>query len=552
MLKQAPHGVSRAAPRNTVVSPAGPVLVIALAIAFGFAAIGAQALRLAFGGGSTGIRAQLAEPLTRAYARPDIVDRKGRLLATDLITHSLFADPPHIVDLDETSERVAAVLTDLDRAELRTALADRSRRFVWIKRHLGPADAQRIHDLGLPGLSFRSEPRRIYPQGRMAGHVLGHVGGDNRGTAGIERFIDETQGLESGYSADFSRPPVALTLDIGAQHVLEDELTSARARYRAGGASGIVLDANSGAIVAAASLPDFDPARPAESLLADRIDRLSVTTWELGSVMKVLTVAMALESGIATPATLIDVRVPLQIGRWTIGDNATSGRPLTVREVLIQSSNIGVAHLALRAGAERQRSFLRKTGLLDPLHTEAGNAGRPRLPERWSEIETATIAYGHGIAMSPLQFAAAAAAIVNGGTRIRPHFMLDQSTSNGSEPARVVSPATSAAIRDMLRRAVTQPNGTGRRADVPGFEVGGKTGTAEQAARGSYQARSVISSFLAVFPISAPRYVVLVSLFEPKPAGDDPAARITAGVNAAPLAGRIIARAAPILGVIPR
>ncbi len=562
MLTARPASAARPAPTAARGrSHAAPVLVIALAVTLAFAAVAAQVLRLALSSGTAGPRANLAEPLVRAWARPDIVDRRGRLLASDLATHSLFADPARIIDVDETSERITSVLKDLDRAEVRASLTDRTRRFVWIKRQLGPAEAQRLHDLGLPGLAFRNEPRRIYPQGRMAGHVLGHVTVDNRGMAGIERHIDETQGLESGFSADFSRPPVTLTLDIGAQHALEEELSLAVARYRAAGAAGVILDADDGSVLAAASLPDLDPARPAEVLLADRIDRLNAATYELGSVMKVFTVAMALEQGLATPGTILDVRVPLQVGRWTIRDIVQSGRPLTLREVLIQSSNIGVAQLALRAGPDRQRNFLQRTGLLDQLRLETGPLGTPRTPEKWGEVETATIAYGYGLAVSPMQFAAAAAGLVNGGRRLRPHLVANRglppaeaepSRSDTADRARVVSAKTSAAVRDMLRRVVTQSNGTGRRAEAPGFEVGGKTGTAEMSARGGYQAKSVIATFLAAFPMSQPRYVVLVSLFEPQPVAGDAAERITAGVNAAPIAGRIIARTAALLGVPPK
>lgn len=531
-----------------------PITLIAVVIALAFAIVSAQILRLALIGGSSEPRVQFAEPLVRTHARPDIVDRRGRLLATDLTTWSLFADPTAIIDVDEAAERVAGVLPEISRADLRASLADRSRRFVWIKRQLGPAEAQRIHDLGLPGLAFRNEPRRVYPQGRMAGHVLGHVSIDNRGMAGIERFIDETRGLETAYSPDISRLPVSVTLDIGAQHVLEEELSLGLARFGANGAAGIILDAETGAIRAAASLPDVDPARPAESLLGDRVDRLAASTYELGSVLKMFTVAMVIDAGLATPATLVDVRVPLQLGRWTIRDLYPSGRPLTLREVLVQSSNIGVARLALDAGAQRQRAFLARVGLLDTIRIETGPLGLPRAPERWGEVETATIAYGYGLAVSPMQLAIATAALVNGGTSVRAHLLADRSGATPSEVGarRVVSQQTSAQMREMLRRAVTQSNGTGRRADVSGFEVGGKTGTAEIAARGGYQARSVVATFVGAFPMSSPRYVVLVSLMEPQPGAAEAGERITAGVNAAPVAGRIIARSASLLGVEPR
>ena len=537
-----------------------PVRAVALGMALAFLIVAAQVLRLALlEPAGQGARLQVAEPLVRVYARPDIVDRKGRLLATDVVSYSLFADPAAVIDPDEASEQVSALLPELDRADLRAALADKGRRFVWIKRQLAPVVAQAIHELGLPGLSFRTEPRRVHPQGHLAGHVLGHVSVDNRGLSGIERWLDEAQGLETGYAAEFARPPVTLTLDAGAQHALEEELALAMAQYGASGAAGVILDVESGAVRAAASLPDVDPARPSESLLADRLDRLSAATYELGSVLKVFTVAMALEQGLATPATVIDVRVPLQVGRWTVRDMVPSGRPLTVREVLVQSSNIGVAQLALLAGAERQRAFLARTGLTEQMRLEPGALAAPRLPERWGEAETATIAYGYGIAVSPMQLAAATAGLVNGGRRVRPHLVaaLPGSVPQAvpAEPplqAPVVSPETSARLREMLRRAVTQSGGTGRRADVPGFEVGGKTGTAEMAGRGGYQARAVVASFLGVFPSSAPRYVVLVTLIEPRPAVDEGGTRITAGVNAAPIAGRVIARTGALLGVLPR
>lgn len=527
-----------------------PVMLIALLLMLAFALVGAQVLRLALlGAASPATRAQLAEPLVRSYARPDVVDRRGRLLATDLASYSLFADPVLVIDPDEASERIVDVLPELSQSELRASLADKSRRFVWIKRQLTPGIAQQIHDLGLPGIAFRAEPRRLYPQGRMAGHVLGSVSVDNRGLAGVERYIDEAQGLETSYSADVSKPPVVLTLDTGAQHALEEELSFAIAQYGASGAAGVIMDANTGAIRAASSFPDVDPARPGESLLPDRIDRLGGSAFELGSVLKVFSVAMALEMRLATPSTVFDVRVPLQVGQWTIRDIAPARRPLTLREVLTQSSNIGVAQVALLAGAAQQRAFLDRIGLIQPIRLDAVPIAAPRVPQRWGQIETATIAYGYGVAVSPLQLAASAASIVNGGLRVRPHLIaaLPGTAPVDDKPQRVISAETSTKMRDMLRRVVT--SGTAKRADVPGFEVGGKTGTAELAVRGGYHNRAVVASFLGAFPMSDPRYVLLVSLMEPRPEDSD--GRITAGVNAAPIAARIIARTAPILGVIP-
>ncbi len=547
------HGLPNLHPDPRIADARRTVLLVALSMALAFAAVALQAVRLSVSNGSAAARINFAEPLVRSYARPDIVDRKGRLLATDLTVHSLFADPTLVIDADEASEQIARVLPDLESTDLRTSLADKTRRFVWIRRGLAPAVAQRIHDLGLPGIAFRNEPRRVYPQGRMAGHVLGSVGAENRGLAGIEKHIDDMLGLDTAYAPEVARPPVTLHLDLGAQHGLEEELSLALAQYGASGAAGVIMDAGTGAVLAAASLPDADPARPGESLLPDRLDRLSIATYELGSIMKIFTVAMALEERIATPATVIDVRVPLQAGRWTIRDHSPAGRPLTVREILVQSSNVGVANLAMLAGPARHRAFLERAGLTTPRRIETGPIGPPRLPEHWREVETATIAYGYGLAVAPMQFAAAAAAIVNGGLAVTPRLVASiPGVPNADEPPRrVVSETTSAAMRDIMRRVVTQQGGTGRRADVPGFEVGGKTGTAELAARGGYAQRSVIASFLAAFPISAPRYIVLITLIEPKPAAGDGTHKITAGINAAPIAARVIARTAAALGVVP-
>jgi cell division protein FtsI (penicillin-binding protein 3) len=270
-------------------------------------------------------------------------------------------------------------------------------------------------------------------------------------------------------------------------------------------------------------------------------------------VFKIITVAMALDYGLATLDTVYDVRVPLSFGRFLIRDLHPAGRPLTVREIFIRSSNVGAGQLALAAGADRQRAFLARLGLVEPMRTEAGPVTPPQLPRRWGTPELITISYGHGIAVAPLQFAAAAAALVNGGRRIAPTFVVRPGfVRAGLEPGeRVVEEQTSAMIRELLRRNVTQAGGTGRRADVPGYEVGGKTGTAEIAGSGGYREHAVVASFLAAFPISAPRYLLLVTINEPKPS-EETRGQITAGFNAAPVAARIIARAAPLVGLVPR
>ena len=529
-----------------------PGFAIAGLTALAFLAVTVQLVRLAMQAPAH-VRAQAAEPVVATFTRPDMVDRKGRLLATDLQAFSLFADPARVVDADEVAEKLGRIFVESSIPELRTLLGDRTRRFVWIRRGLSPALAQRIHDLGLPGLAFRAEPRRTYPQGRMAGHVLGSVSTDNRGLSGIEQHIDDTLGLVSGLAGDVLRPPVVLTLDIGVQHALEEELALAIAQYRASGAAGVILDVTNGEVLAAASQPDIDPARASESLDRERIDRLHVATYELGSVFKALTIAMALDAGLVRPDTVLDVRMPLQAGRYLIRDLHPSGRPLTVREIFVQSSNVGAGMIAQLAGAERFKAFLKRAGIDAPLRTEVSAVAQTRLPQRWGDAELVTISYGHGLAVAPLQFAAAGAALVNGGMAVRPTFVraIPGTVAPHAEASRVLSPEASAAIREMMRRTVTQPNGTGRRADVAGFEVGGKTGTAEMAGPGGYRAKSVVASFLAAFPMRAPRFLVLVTLIEPSP-GADTGGGITAGLNAAPVAGRIIARAGNLLTMLVR
>jgi cell division protein FtsI (penicillin-binding protein 3) len=529
----------------------GPLrtLIAMLVVLLAFAAVAGQLVRLALSGQSE-ITSTLSETVGESFARPDIVDRHGRLLATDVEAYSLFADPAHVLDRDEVVEKLGTIFPDLDRAALRDDLADRTRRFVWIRRGLSPKTAQEVHNLGLPGLDFRRELRRAYPGGTLAGHVLGYVNIDNRGVAGMERYVDEVVGVEAVQGATLAeRAPVRLSLDIGVQHAVETELASAIARYQAKGAAGIVLDVGTGEVLASASFPAVDPAHPSMSLDPSRIDKVAGSTFELGSVFKTATVAMAFDDGLATLSTQVDVREPLAAGRFTIRDMHPLGRPLSVAEIFIHSSNVGAAKLALLAGPQGMQAFLRRLQLLDPMKTEAGPVAAPQVPEQWGEVETMTIAYGHGLAVAPLQFAAAAGALVNGGNRVLPTFVKLPADAGRARVA-LIQPTTSALVGELMRRNVTDPAGTGKRADVPGYSVGGKTGTAEIPGVGGYRERAVISSFLAAFPMDQPKYLVLVLLFEPKPT-EAARGEVLAALNAAPTAARIIARIGPVLGMLP-
>lgn len=537
----APAPEPRAAngPLRTLIATAG--------MAIFFMAIGAQLVRLALMGlGDSSI--SVNETVAQSFARPDIVDRSGRLLATDVEAYSLFADPARVIDRDEVIEKLALVFTDLDRAQTRKDLSDRNKRFVWLRRGLSPRVAQAVHDLGLPGLDFRRELRRAYPGGRLAGHLIGYVNIDNKGVAGIERYVDEVVGVESVQGATLAeRPPVRLSVDIGVQHAVEAELADAVKRFSAQGAAGVVLDVNSGEVLASASLPAVDPGHP--NLDAANLDKIAGSTFELGSVFKTLTIAMALDAALATPDTIIDVRKELTAGRFTIKDLHPLRRPLSVAEIFLHSSNVGVAMLATQAGAPRFQEFLRKMQLMDSMRTEAGPIATPQLPQRWGDVETMTIAYGHGIAVAPLQFAAAAASVVNGGRKVTPTFV-KRPEDSGIADIPLIGADTSDKMRTLMRRNVAERAGTGKRAEVTGYEVGGKTGTAEMPDVGGYREKAVISSFLAAFPMSKPRYLVFVLLFEPK-ATEESGGEVLASRNAAPTAGRVIARIGPLLGMLP-
>ena len=337
------------------------------------------------------------------------------------------------------------------------------------------------------------------------------------------------------------------------QYALEDELSDAMARYKAKAATGIVMDADSGAIVAAVSLPGLDPGIIDERFEKSRFDRLTAGTYELGSVFKTMTLAMAFDNGKVGPDSIIDVRQQLEVDGYPIRDGHPAGRPLTATEVFLKSSNVGAGLLALEEGTDNQKAFLERLGLTTPIATEAGPVAPPSLPSRWGDIETVTISYGHGLAVAPLQFAAAGATLVNGGHKVAPTFLRDGGdTADHGAGARVqvIKPETSRAIRDLMRDNVASGIGTGTRAAVPGISVGGKTGTAEIAGAGGYREKAVISTFFGAFPMEKPRYVTLVSLFEPT-GTPETGGEITAGRNAAPATSRIIARIAPLLGFLP-
>ena len=444
-----------------------------------------------------------------ATARPDILDRNGEILATDLKTPSLFAEPRRIIDPDEATELLAGVLPDLDSREVRDRLGSR-RGFAWLKREITPLQQQEIHRLGIPGIGFLSENKRVYPNGNEVSHVIGHVNIDNQGIAGMEKWLD-TNGLadlhRAGFATDREQEPVQLAVDLRVQHAMRDELIAARDKFKADAAAGIVLDVRTGEIVSMVSVPDYDPNNPREALDPNRINRLTTGVYEMGSTFKALTIAMALDTGKVTLNSSFDARASLHYGHFSISDYHAQNRVLTVPEIFTYSSNVGAAKIALAIGVEGHKAFLRKVGQLDRLRTELPESAEPIVPKHWGELNTVTIAFGHGLSVAPLQSVMGVAALVNGGWLIPPTFLKRSPEEARALAKRVVKPETSAAMRYLMR--LNAEKGTATKADVKGYYVGGKTGTAEKVINGRYSKNRLMTDFMAVLPADEPRYLML-------------------------------------------
>lgn len=468
--------------------------------------------------------------------RGDIVDRRGIMLASSLPIASLFADPQEVLDPEGTADGLLAVFPALSREQILAKLL-RDGRFVWLCRNLSPEQQYAINRLGLPGLGFEQEYRRVYPQGTAAAHVLGFTDIDGNGLAGVERWFD--QSLSRG-------DRLRLSIDLRVQQFVREELTIAIEEFRGIGGGGLVLDVNSGEVLAMVSMPDFDPNRPAVADSDARFNRVAQGVFEMGSTFKLFTAAMALDSGTTSLQGGYDASRPIRVARFTIEDYKGQHRWLSLPEILVYSSNIGAAYMALDVGGGAQRKYLDGLGLLKASPVELPEVGAPLTPGRWRDINVMTIGFGHGIAVSPLNLASGVATVVNGGIH-RPATL----RFRGGTPAEerpVLSLETSEQMRALMRLIVVR--GTGKKADAAGLRVGGKTGTAEKLSSGRYRGDSRLSSFVGAFPMDEPRYVVLAFVDEPK--GNAKTHNYaTGGWVAAPVVGRIIERIAPLLGVEP-
>ena len=482
--------------------------------------------------------------------RPDIIDRNGVLLATDVAVASLYADPSKIIDIDEAIELLTATVPDLDAKELRRKLTT-SKRFAWLKRQVSPEERDAVYNLGIPGVSYVNERRRVYPQGHLGAHVVGYVDLDTKGIAGIEKYLDDQGAL---YTASLAEPtehrtaPAQMSIDIRLQAALADELAKAMDKFKAIAGGGIVMNIDTGEILGMVSLPDFNPNQENKNFSKDQQNRLTAGVYELGSVVKAVTFAMAFDYGTASLTSSYDARFPLVIGSARINDFHAKRAVLTVPEIFTNSSNIGTAKMALDVGIERHQEFLRRVGLMERLQTELPESARPLLPKRWSRLATATAAFGHGFAVQPLQGAAVVAGLLNGGHLMTP-TLLKRSEEDAMVMAQtVVKPETSEKLRYLFRLNATE--GSASKADVIGYRVGGKTGTAEKVVAGRYSKDKRLASFIGAFPMDKPKYLLLVMLDEPKPTPET-YGFATSGWNAVPTGGLIIERIAPMLGVEP-
>ncbi|MGA1180824.1 MAG: peptidoglycan D,D-transpeptidase FtsI family protein [Marivivens sp.] len=533
----------------------GRLLVLGGVFFLAFSAIGFQMGAMA--------SSEAEEPRAIASGNPiigqraDIVDRNGRILATNFDTYALYAQPQQLVDPEGAAARLAEIFPELDAERLVKDLTG-SRKFVWIRRQISPEQMQAVHDIGDPGLLFGPREMRLYPNGPVASHVLGGAsfgreGVDSAeviGVAGVERQFDQ-------YLRDPANEghPLELSIDLTVQAAAERVLQGGMMLMNAKGAAAILMDVRTGEVISMVSLPDFDPnSRPLPLTTGSQSDsplfnRAVQGVYELGSTFKIFAIAQAMELGLVRANTMIDTKGPMTWGRFRISDFHNYGPQLSTTDVIVKSSNIGTARIAQQIGADRQKDFLTSLGFLAPTSIELSEApsGRPLSPRQWSEISTLTISYGHGLSASPLHLAAAYATIANGGTRVTPTLLKSSQLQQGE---RVLSPEVAAEAVSMMRQVVVR--GTASFGEVAGYEVAGKTGTADKPMpTGGYYEDKVIATFAATFPASAPQYVLVVTLDEPvETSGTEP--RRTAGWTAVPVAAEMIRRIAPLLGMRPQ
>lgn len=516
------------------------LMIVMLLLLFGVVAV---TVRIGWLSIMAGGEAHAANGRQDLPPRADIVDRNGVTLARTIDAWSIAVHPDRLLsDPDELAPRLAALMPERTEQEYREILTS-GRTFTYLRRRALPELVAEVNALGEPAMEYLREPERLYPQTNLAAHILGWVNLDGEGVTGMEAVLEDRL-MDPRHRSE----PVALSIDSRVQAAVQSELATAMHRFEAIGAAGIVLDANTGELLALTSLPNFNPNAASRASDRARFNQATMGFFELGSTFKPITVAAAIDSGVVQDLSFRrDATEPLQVGRYTIRDLHPQRRFLNVPETLVHSSNIVTARIADNLGAERMQSVFRDLHFDEPIEFELPVRGRPIWPEYWARTNVMTAGYGHGIAVSPLHLANAYAALVNGGL-YRPMTLMRLSPEDVPAGERVFSEETSYEMRRLLRLVVQE--GSGRNADAEGFRVGGKTGTAEKAGAGGYRTRDLVSTFAAAFPMDDPQYVVVIMLDEPRgDAGTGGAA--TAGWTAAPVVGRVVERIGPLLGVIP-
>lgn len=516
------------------------IRVLAWLLVLGFLGLAARASQLAFAGDPLAGKNSVEEGAP-VLARADLVDRNGVLLATALPSFALVAEPAKVWDAAATARELARLFPDLGKAGLEKRLADKSRALVYLKRDLTPRQRSAVFEKGLAGISFRDESTRVYPQGRMAAHLIGIVNDKDHGAAGVESGLD-AEILNAGALGK----AVRLSIDVRIQHALEAELDGAVDATRAQGGAGIVLDGRTGEVLAMASAPRFNPNDPPVGDDGRRLNRAAGAVYEMGSSLKPFTVAMGLEAGVTRADEVFDLSHTLTVEGYEIKDYKGLNRPATLPEALAESSNIMAATIAMRVGPERQRQALKQLGLFERAPLQIPETARPLPPQKDDLITNAVLGYGHGMAFSIAALAEAYTVFANSGARA-PLTLLARAQGDQIARVPVFTKATTDTVLGMMRGVVTE--GTGRRADAAGLEIAGKTGSAEKPNnRGVYEADVLFSSFAAVFPASNPKYVVLIAVDEPqRTAATENLA--TGGAVAAPAVGRVAARMAPLVGL---
>jgi len=545
------RGVASDLIRTRLDKSGGRIRLLMLGLFAAYIGIGAKLVLLGLSHDQP-LTLKVAADQAASGARPDLLDRNGEILATDVKTMSVFAEPRRIIDKDEAVELITAVLPDIDAKDLRARLGSR-KGFVWVKRQVTEKEQREIFHLGLPGVGFFPENKRVYPNGPVGAHVVGFVDKDNIGIAGMEKYLDNqslTDPHVAGFSIDpDSLKPVRLSLDLRVTHALRDELAAGLTRFRAKAGAGAIIDVNTGEIIALESLPDFDPNDPPDMTKdPTRINRINVGVYEMGSTFKALSIAMALDSGKVNLGSHVDARDSMRYGRFTIHDFHATHRVLSVPEVFTHSSNIGTARMALMVGVEGHQAFLRKMGQLDRLRTELPESAEPLVPKHWGELNTMTIAFGQGLNVAPIQALMAVAALVNGGNLMAPTFLTRTEEQAQAVSHRVVSAQTSESMRYLMRANAT--HGSAGFANIPGYYVGGKTGTADKIVHGHYSQDRVFTTFMAAVPADKPKYLYMVLYDEPQGLPEDGGYH-TAAHNAGRVTGKLIERVEPLIGVAP-